>query len=138
LQKIISTPTQIDLKSIDKSSIQSNEEFKTNIGEPSKTYIQIKNVLEDVNKIENESSTNIDKIKIGEVQFSKNDLSIKELILIGNEYYYKKEYDEALACYNKALEINPNILIYGTIKAMRLRKKENLKKQKNIMKPLEK
>ena len=138
MQKIISTPTQIDLKSIDKSSIQSNEEFKTNIGEPSKTYIQIKNVLEDVNKIENESSTNIDKIKIGEVQFSKNDLSIKELILIGNEYYYKKEYDEALACYNKALEINPNILIYGTIKAMRLRKKENLKKQKNIMKPLEK
>jgi tetratricopeptide (TPR) repeat protein len=41
------------------------------------------------------------------VQISKNELSLKELILKGNEHYYNKEYNEAIECYDKALEIDP-------------------------------
>jgi tetratricopeptide (TPR) repeat protein len=41
------------------------------------------------------------------VQISKNELSLKEIILKGNEHYYDKEYKEAIECYDKALEIDP-------------------------------
>jgi tetratricopeptide (TPR) repeat protein len=34
-------------------------------------------------------------------------LSLKEIIHKGNEYFYKKEYDKAIECYDNAIEINP-------------------------------
>jgi tetratricopeptide (TPR) repeat protein len=36
-------------------------------------------------------------------------LLVKELLLKGNEYYYKKDHEKALECYNKVLEIDPNL-----------------------------
>jgi tetratricopeptide (TPR) repeat protein len=42
------------------------------------------------------------------MQISKNELSLKEIILKGNEHYYNKEYKEAMECYDKALGIDPN------------------------------
>src|SRR6476660_1057256 len=41
------------------------------------------------------------------MQISKNELSLKEFILKGNEHYYNKEYNEAIEYYDKALEIDP-------------------------------
>ena len=38
----------------------------------------------------------------------KTDLSLKEIILKGNQHYYKKEFDEVLKWYDKAIEIEPN------------------------------
>lgn len=51
------------------------------------------------------------------MQISKNELSLKEIILKGNEHYYNKEYKEAMECYDKALEIDPNdAIVHGITK----------------------
>jgi tetratricopeptide (TPR) repeat protein len=64
--------------------------------------------LGEIDRIEKEKGTEIKEIKVGETQISKNELYLKEIILKGNEYYYNKEYKEAIECYDKALEIDPN------------------------------
>jgi len=44
----------------------------------------------------------------------------KELGLKGNEHFYKKEYEKAIECYDKALEIDPKDIL-----AMELKQMEN-------------
>ena len=83
-------------------------DIDTKTEETSKSYLQIKNVLYDVNRIEKESGIDIEEIKIGNLQISKNELSLDELILKGNEHFYKNQYNEAIECFNKALEIDPS------------------------------
>ena len=41
------------------------------------------------------------------MQISKNELSLKEIILKDNEHYYNKEYRDVIEYYDKALEIDP-------------------------------
>jgi tetratricopeptide (TPR) repeat protein len=66
-------------------------------------------------KIEKEEGKEIHGIKVGEIQISKNELTSKELILKGNEHFYKNEYDEAIDSYDKALKIKPDFaeLLYN-------------------------
>ena len=109
LQKIISIPAQIEPQSIDKT-FQSNKDLDAKVEESSTASLQIKNVLNDVNKIEKESGTNIEQIKIGDVQISKDELSLKELTLKGNEHFYKKQYNEAIDYYDNALRQDSNNL----------------------------
>jgi tetratricopeptide (TPR) repeat protein len=108
LQKIISSPARVEPQSMDKNSIQPNEEFKTKMEEDSNTSLQIKDVLEEVNQIEKEHGTNIEEIKVGDMQISKNALSLKEIILKGNEHFYNNQYSEAIEWYDKALELDSN------------------------------
>ena len=42
------------------------------------------------------------------MQISKNELSIKEYLLKGNESYYKQDYAEAIEWYDKAIELDIN------------------------------
>jgi tetratricopeptide (TPR) repeat protein len=72
-----------------------------------KTKQQTAQVIEQINKVEKDEGREIQEIKVGDVQISKNELLIKEHILKGNEFYYKKEYDRAIECYDKALGIDP-------------------------------
>ena len=44
---------------------------------------------------------------MGDLQISKEELLLKEYILKGNEFYYKKKYEKSIECYDKALEIDP-------------------------------
>jgi tetratricopeptide (TPR) repeat protein len=69
---------------------------------------QVSQVLEQINKIEKEKGTEIEEIRAGEIQISSKELLLKEIILKGNEHYYKGEHSEALQAYDKALEIDPN------------------------------
>ena len=85
----------------------SKEDIKIKLQESTNTQQQIKNVLE-VNKIQEKTGTQIKEIKAGDLQISRNDLSLKEIILKGNEHYYKNEYNEAIECYDKAIKIEPN------------------------------
>lgn len=48
-----------------------------------------------------------DKTKSSQ-QISKNELLLKENILKGNKHFYKKEYSEAIKCYDKAIELDPS------------------------------
>lgn len=81
------------------------------------TKQQTSQVIEQINKFEKQEGREIDEIKVREVQIS-NDLLLKEHLLKGNEFYYKKrirglldnlrKYKQAVECYDKALEIDPN------------------------------
>jgi tetratricopeptide (TPR) repeat protein len=86
----------------------STKNIKAKLGESETSQQQIKNVLEQVDKIEKKARTEIKEIKVGDLQISKNELSLKEIILKGNEYYYRNEFNEAISWYDKALEIDKN------------------------------
>ena len=72
------------------------------------TKQQISQILEEVNRIGKEKGTEIEEIKAGEIQISTNELALKEIILKGNEHYYKGEYLGALRVYEKAIQIDAN------------------------------
>ncbi len=87
LKEIISTPTQSELL-LDKT-VKTDEDFEVKIEKSIKTYKQIKSVLEEVNKIEKAIGKNIDKIKIGNIHTTKNELLLKEHILEGDSHVLK-------------------------------------------------
>ncbi|MGA9152392.1 MAG: tetratricopeptide repeat protein [Candidatus Nitrosopolaris sp.] len=69
----------------------------------------------EISGIEKEEGKEIREIRVGAIYISKNELSLKEIILKGNEYYYNKQYNEAIECYDKALEIDAKYaLLRGT------------------------
>jgi tetratricopeptide (TPR) repeat protein len=113
LQRTMAVPTQVEQTSAFKNTASTTEEdIKAKIQESTNTQEQIKNVLEELNKIEENTGTEIKEIKAGELKISKNDLSVKEIILKANEHYWKNEYNEAIKCYDVALERdtnNPNV-----------------------------
>ena len=108
LQKVISLSAQIELPLFDKNIIQSGKDLRIKENESNKTQQQIKNVLDEVNKVEEESGRNIEQIKMGDMQISKDELYLKEIILKGNEQFYKQQYEEAIEYFDKALMINPD------------------------------
>lgn len=44
-------------------------------------------------------------------------MNSEELKNQGNSYYSKGKYDFAITCYNKAIELNPNVAVYYTNRA---------------------
>ncbi len=94
LQQLLFIPTQLEHQSIGISI--NTEDLQAKVKESSKTHEQIKTVLEEVNEIEKKSSIKIKEIKVGDQQISKSELSLKEIILKGNEHYYKYENDESI------------------------------------------
>jgi tetratricopeptide (TPR) repeat protein len=106
LQKILSMSTHIEQPS-DRNN-KTDKDFESKVEDSNIAHQQIKNVLDGVTKIEEDSGTNIEEIKVGELQISKNELSLKEFLLKGNERYYKQDYEEAIKWYNKALESDVN------------------------------
>jgi tetratricopeptide (TPR) repeat protein len=57
-----------------------------------------------------------------EKQKAKNELLLKELMLKGKEYYHKEDYDKAIDCYDKVLEIDPKHTIACGNKGLALSK----------------
>jgi tetratricopeptide (TPR) repeat protein len=110
LQKMITAPTQIDQAVLTKeiTSTAKEEDTKNKIEETNSAQQQIKSVLEQVDKIEKKEGTKIEEIRTETIQISRTELLLKKYLLKGNEHSYKKKYFEAIRCYDKALEINPN------------------------------
>jgi tetratricopeptide (TPR) repeat protein len=103
-QKMLAVPTQLESQ-----TSPSKRTTKDNvIKQEEATKQQIDNVLNELNKIEDKSGTKIQEIKAGDLQISRKELLLKESRLKANIYYYKEEYDEAIKCYDKVLEIDPN------------------------------
>jgi tetratricopeptide (TPR) repeat protein len=108
LQKIINTPTQIDQTILTKDR-EYDKNIKDKIDDVNKTQKQITSFLQEVSNIEKKKGTApIEVIKAEDIQISTKELSLKELIFKGNEYFYKKEYNNAVQYYDKAIEIDPN------------------------------
>ena len=70
------------------------------------TKKEIGQLLKEIDEIDKKNGTNIDRIRAGEVQISRIELILKDVIAEGNEYFYKFEYSKAIECYDKALEID--------------------------------
>jgi tetratricopeptide (TPR) repeat protein len=49
-----------------------------------------------------------DWIKTGDVQVSRNELSVKEIILKGLALYNLRKYNEAMEYYDRAIKMDPN------------------------------
>jgi tetratricopeptide (TPR) repeat protein len=104
LEKIINAPTQIDINSAQGGSINDNKKIQETVI----TKQQTSQLLEEIKKIEDkEGGSKIEEIKAGDMQISRNELESKVLILKGNEHYDKKEYEEAIKNYDKAIELDP-------------------------------
>jgi hypothetical protein len=83
IQEIKNVPTQID------QSILSNPVIdRDKLEEIEKIQQQINSILEEVNKTEEREGTSIKEIKAENIQISKNDLSIRDYLLRGNEHLY--------------------------------------------------
>ena len=104
IRSIITSPTTLDISSISyKDGWNKDTE---GIQKATETKQQTSQVLDELKKMEKEEGMEIQEIKVGELQISKDELSLRELLLKGNEHYYKTEYNEAIECYDKALELD--------------------------------
>jgi hypothetical protein len=91
LQKIINTPTQIDQKSLT-TDITYDNDIKDKLDETDNTQKQITSLLQEVSNIEKREGTQrIEEIRSENIQISTKELLLKEHILKGDEYYYKKD-----------------------------------------------
>jgi len=72
------------------------------------TKRQTSRVLDEINKIEKEEGIQIQEIKVGDLQISKNEISLKEYLLKGSERYYIQDYEEAIKWYDKAIGLDVN------------------------------
>ena len=88
-------------------NFQKNENKAQELQDSSNALVKpCQNVLNEVEKIETECKTRIIDIKIGELQISKHDLQLKNLILMGNQFFYLGKYDYAIECYDKILQMD--------------------------------
>ena len=105
LKSIISSSTTLDATSSFREYANTNIE---NLKEIMETKRQTSRVLDEINKIEKEEGIQIQEIKVGDLQISKNEISLKEYLLKGNERYYIQDYEEAIKWYDKAIEQDIN------------------------------
>jgi tetratricopeptide (TPR) repeat protein len=109
LQKMIAVPTQVESAISGGGREYSNKEIKEKQEAAVEAKQQISQVLEDINKIAEKEGKGIQEIKAGDLHVSTKELSLNEIMLKGNEHYYKREYSEAISWYDKAIKIDPNL-----------------------------
>ena len=80
--------------------VRNNQQLILNIG-----YAVIESFCSYLKQLEKNQA---DSIKAGDVQVSRTELSVKEIILKGNEYSDGGEYSIALDYYDQAIKIDPN------------------------------
>ena len=105
LQKLMSISIQLEPPSSLGSKLK--ETYRVKSEESNTAYQQIQIILNETQKIEKKTRIEIKEINVGDVQISKNELILKEIILNGNEHYYKNEHVDAIKHYDKALEMEP-------------------------------
>jgi tetratricopeptide (TPR) repeat protein len=129
LRNIITSSTTLDVSESYKTA--DNTKNIRELHNVTETKQQTGQVLEEINKVEKGQGREIQEIKVGELQISKNELLLKEHILKGNEYYYKREYEKAIECYDKVLEIDPKYAYAWNNKCLAL---DNLGKHNEAIK----
>ena len=104
---IISRPVQLETKGdLGQQSHNIESELDAKANEAKLIKEETKQVLKDIDQIGIEKGVHIDQIKVEELQVSRTELELKDIISEGNEHYYKGEYSKAIECYDRALEIN--------------------------------
>jgi tetratricopeptide (TPR) repeat protein len=106
LQKLMSISIQLEPPSSLGRKLE--ETYRTKSEEYNIAYQQIQIILNESMKIEKKTGIEIKVINVGNLLVSKNELILKEIILLGNEHYYKNEHVVAIKHYDRALEIEPD------------------------------
>lgn len=108
LKDIISRPVQLETKSSIGGQTRSINTELTDVkaSEAKMTKEKTSQVLKDIDQIAKEKSIRIDQVRIGAVQFSRTELMLRDIMLEGNDHYYKGEYSKAIQCYDRALKID--------------------------------
>jgi tetratricopeptide (TPR) repeat protein len=108
LENIVSKPIQLETKSFRGEQMReiNTELIDAKINEAKVTKEETNQVLKDIDQISKEKGIHIEQIRVGAVQISRTELTLRDAILEGNEHFYKGEYSKAIESYDKALEIN--------------------------------
>ena len=108
LKDIILRPDQLETKAdLGEQTHRINTEF-TNLkaNEVRITKQTAEQVLDDIDQIGRKKGVHIEQIKVEELQVSRTELQLKDIISEGNEYYYKGEYRKAIQCYDRASSLD--------------------------------
>jgi hypothetical protein len=98
LQKIITTPIQVDTShdvktsNEDKKGIKKIQETTTITSQQTNKIFS--EIFDEINRVEKKERTHIQYIKAGGLRISRKELLVKEYDLKGNELYYKKQYNK--------------------------------------------
>ena len=108
LENIMSIPIQLETKSFhDKQTYEINTELTdAKVDETKATKEETNQVLRDIDQIGRDKGVHIEQVRVGAVQISRTELTLRDAILEGNEHYYKGEYSKAIEYYDKALAID--------------------------------
>ncbi|HYF98477.1 MAG TPA: tetratricopeptide repeat protein [Candidatus Saccharimonadales bacterium] len=106
LQKLFSISIQLESPSSLGRKLE--ETYRVKSEESNTAYKQIQIILDESKNLEKKKGIEIKEINVGDMQVSKNELILKEIILNGNEHYYKNEHVDAIKHYDRVLEIEPN------------------------------
>ena len=108
LKNIVSKPVQLETKDfqLEQTHKISPELTEAKANEAKVTKEETSQVLKDLDQIDKEKGIHIEQIRVGEVQVSRTELTLRDIILEGNEHFYKGEYSKAIGCFDKALEID--------------------------------
>jgi tetratricopeptide (TPR) repeat protein len=119
IKNIAAVPTQVQQTPLAMKTI-SDIDVKAKLEESINSQQQIKSITEEVDKIEKKEGTKIEEIRAGELRISIKELLVKEIMLKGDEHYYREEYSEAIKWYDKVIEIDPNYVVALCNKGMAL------------------
>jgi tetratricopeptide (TPR) repeat protein len=106
LQKLISVCVKLEPPSPLGRNLK--EAYQVKSEEANTALQQIQTILNESMKIESKTGVEINAINVGNLLVSINELRLKEIILLGNEHYYKNEHVVAIKHYDRALEIEPD------------------------------
>ncbi len=102
LKDILIFLKKFDISLSDNTSENNNEDLKMIKEFKRQTSV----FLNEINRMEKKEGNEIQELNYGDTHLSKNEILIKEIIIKGEEYYFLKEYDRAIECYDKAVKIN--------------------------------
>jgi tetratricopeptide (TPR) repeat protein len=84
----------------------SDQQLHINKVEAEHNKEELSGFLRKIEEIDEQEGTHIEHIKAGDLQISRGELQLKEVIAEGNQHYYEGEYSKALECYDEAIEID--------------------------------
>ena len=110
LNDIISRPMQLETRDFQLGQIHNiNTEFtEAKANEVRVAKEETNQILKDIDQISREDGIRIEQIRVGEMQVSRTELTYQDVMLEGNEYFYKGAYSNAINSYDKAIEIDSN------------------------------
>jgi tetratricopeptide (TPR) repeat protein len=107
LKDILSRSMQVETKGdFDQRLHNINPKLDAKANEAKVTKEVTQQVLKDIDKIGKEKGVHIEQLKAGDIQVSRTELLLNDIVSKGNMYFDSGEYSKAIECYDDALGID--------------------------------